>query len=297
MPSDKLVTTDFESIPDVDLAEYLTGYQRDPRCDDAEDLANRIKALDAYSREKNHTPEGEDAPMLPPALNKIVTAGVHIAEIKVDPTAGEWYETKHLTSTSDPEPQIIVNLLNWFERMQPRFVTYNGRSFDFPLLAGRALKYNLPMAFWFNTGDKWNSYTNRYSQDWHFDVMDFLSQFGATNRMKLREVMALLKLPDKVYNGSKVLDLWLAGKMGDAREYCEMDCIATFVSYVQCQRMRGVVSEQGRNASLLSLIKFLMSHRDQVYVMKFMLEWCSLDPWVRAQCPELFTSVMPPVTQ
>lgn len=282
----KLLTIDFEFVPDLSLAEYLAGYQRveaQDTADQIDDTVARVEAMKKYALEKFN---GEDK-MLPPGLHQIVTAGVHLAEIQTTPNIGEWYQTLHLSSTSDAEPVIVANIVEWMRKLLPRVVSYNGRSCDFPLLAMRAMKYGIDMGFWFSTADRWNNYTSRFATDYHFDVMDWLSLYGATSRLKLREVMALLQLPDKIYRGGEVLDMWLAGDITHIREYCELDSMNTFLAYVHVQHLRGVITKAGMDASIRSAISFLKQHLDQKYLHGFLLEWCRLDPFVNAECPEL----------
>lgn len=286
-----LVTTDFETIPDVDLADYVTKYK--PSADGSEDFRDRVKALEDYARERAHAgPEGKP-PMLPLALNKIVIAGVHIADIRSDGVMGEWYDTKHLSSTADPEPQLLQNLVNWFAKIMPRFVTFNGRSFDMPLMALRAMRHGIPMPFWFRQENRWENYQNRYATDYHFDVMDFLSCFGAASRMSLRDLMAILRLPDKVYCGGDIVELMATGKMNEAREYCEFDCLNTFIAYVHAQHLRGAITTPARDASIASVLVFLKANRIQPYINRYLYEWCSLDESIRLQCPDLFMTAVP----
>lgn len=293
-----LVTLDLETIPDVDLAEYLTDTYKCPDSPDmadvVEDLPKRLWSLEDYMRKKRGLTPEQDAPMLPVGLNKIVTAGLHIANIHIDATFGEWYETKHLSSTADDERAILLNLTEWFSKILPRIVTYNGRHFDLPLLTLRGLKHRVPMKFLLSSGDKYNNYMNRYSLDWHFDVMDFLGWHGASDRYKLREIMALLNLPDKLYSGANVVDLYQGGSMNVVREYCECDCLNEFMTYVHCQHLRGAITKLGLEASIDSLVNWLRSkYSSNAYLEAFLREWCRLDADIRIKCPELYYTVGP----
>lgn len=284
----KLLTLDFEFIPDVELAEYLTGYKGPEAPDLAEIVEDKVARIDAMKKYALEKFDGDEKKMLPPGLHRIVTAGIHLAEIRVTDGVGEWYDSEYVSSTSDPEPVIVRNVVDWARKLLPRVVSFNGRSCDFPLLAMRAMHYGIDMGFWFSTSDKWNNYTSRYCPDYHFDVMDWLSQYGATNRMKLREVMALLRLPDKIYGGGgEVLTMWLAGAIEHIREYCEIDAFNTFLAYVYVQHLRGAITQAGKEASLRSAIAFLKKHQDQAYLRGYLLEWCRLDPFVNGECPEL----------
>ena len=271
----KLLTLDFETVPDVGLTTFLTGKT-------CSDWPSGFEALAAYSKEKNH---GEEK-MLPPPMNRIVAAGIHVAEIRTDQDDGEWYETTHLSSAADPEPVIVKNLVGWLDRIAPRLVTFNGRSFDIPLLLGRALMYRIPVPFWFKSGDRYSNYTNRYNHDWHMDLCDVLCGYGSTARMKLREYMALLQLPDKVYQGGQVQDLFLAGKIAQIRDYGELDALNEFILYCNVQLLQGSITQNGYYKSLASVLQFLQSHQDQEHLRKFLSEWTSLDASLKALLPQ-----------
>jgi predicted PolB exonuclease-like 3'-5' exonuclease len=57
-------------------------------------------------------------------------------------------------------------------------------------------------------GDRWNSYSSRYSADWHCDLIEQLSYYGASARVKLNEVCSIFGLPGKFgVDGSKVSEM------------------------------------------------------------------------------------------
>ena len=60
-------------------------------------------------------------------------------------------------------------------------VTFNGRTFDLPLMELSAFRYGLSVPGWFNVESKsWEQNRSRYNLDAHFDLHDVLTNFGAT---------------------------------------------------------------------------------------------------------------------
>ena len=121
----------------------------------------------------------------PKALfNQIVAVSYLKAEL-IDGTGGRYYSTKGSRSIGKPESsekELVGYLIGLVEHLKPRLVTFNGRGFDLPVLKYRALKYGIS-APWLMQGDgKWDNYGYRYSTDWHCDLMDALSDFGAAVR-------------------------------------------------------------------------------------------------------------------
>ena len=80
------------------------------------------------------------------------------------------------------ESELVSRFWQMFESAQT-LVTFNGRGFDLPVLETRALKHGLSLPRYFATGQSRNTYRgSRYSDAYHIDLCDFLSNFGAAYR-------------------------------------------------------------------------------------------------------------------
>lgn len=85
------------------------------------------------------------------------------------------------------------------------FVTWNGRTFDLPVLALRSLHHRIPCPWYYNQ----TNVRYRYSAEGHCDLMDYLSDFGACRQMTLNDACHLVGLPGKTdMSGSQVYDLY-----------------------------------------------------------------------------------------
>ena len=65
---------------------------------------------------------------------------------------------------------MMSDFADFMGKWKPHLVTWNGRGFDLPVLALRALRYGLPFG-WYYRGD---GYRYRYSEEGHLDLCDVL---------------------------------------------------------------------------------------------------------------------------
>ncbi len=170
----------------------------------------------------------------------------HLQEIRTGGTA------------ESSEEELIKGFFNWCEKYKPRFVSFNGRTFDLPVLRYRAMKYGVSAPWFYNMGDKWNNYLQRYSIDWHADLLDMLSDFGASARIRLNEICALLSLPGKLdTDGGDVQALFDEGKIQDIRDYCETDVLNTWLVYLHVMRHRGHLDASAFDMIMDNSIEYL----------------------------------------
>jgi hypothetical protein len=108
-----------------------------------------------------------------------------------------------------------------------RIITWNGYSFDVPLLLLRALRHNVELKYL-------KSYWGYRYKDNHFDMMDRLGQFGGRQSIRLDGVAKLIGLPGKRdIDGGQVKDCWARGEYARVRKYCEEDVIQTYLIYLR----------------------------------------------------------------
>lgn len=121
-------------------------------------------------------------------------------------------------------------------------VTFNGRSFDLPVIESRSLRYGLSSPEYFSTRDKFNNYRYRFAPEFHFDIVEFLTNYGATFKPSLDAVAKLLGLPGKTeMNGAEVEGEYERGNLAGIAEYCMCDVALTYFIFLQCQRVRGLL--------------------------------------------------------
>ncbi len=144
------------------------------------------------------------------------------------------------------EKEMLVNFLGFLDRYNPKLISFNGRSFDVPLLMIRAMKYNLTCSAYFEVENrelgksKWDNYRYRFSHRFHIDLMDHISEFGATRGLKLDVLCSLIGAPGKFdVKGDQVMDLFYAGEIKEIKEYCESDVLNTYWLYLKYELLKG----------------------------------------------------------
>jgi predicted PolB exonuclease-like 3'-5' exonuclease len=261
-----LFVFDIETVPDTNAARALTGV-------DTTDVDELRQALTDYHLEVT---DGRNSFLRQP-FHKVVAISFLEAEIHRDgPT--ETYHLRDLRSGGRfeaPEAELLAGFFQYIDRHKPRLVSFNGRTFDLPVLKYRAMVHGV-QANWLHTGgDKWNNYNSRYSADWHCDLLEVLSDFGASSRIKLNEVCSVLGLPGKFgVDGSQVTPLFDEGKLDTIRNYCETDVLNTYLLYLRVMHHQGRLATRDHDAAVAEVITFIEGHaKDRPYLLDFMNAW------------------------
>ena len=157
------------------------------------------------------------------------------------------------------ERDLVKSFFGYFERLKPRLVTFNGRSFDLPVLKYRAMAHSIA-APWLHAGD----YSYRFRFDWHCDVLEALSDFGASPRAKLTDVCKSFGLPGKIgIDGSQVEEMYRAGLIAEIRNYCETDVLNTYLVYLRFMLHSGKLSPDGYDKAISEIISFIDANKAQ----------------------------------
>lgn len=199
-----------------------------------------------------------------PIHHRLVTLGFLLARIERE-GAGERYVVRRLGAVSSAERserEILAGFWQLIDRQCPRVVTWNGRGFDLPVLKQRSLIYGLAAANWHRTDPRFG-YDYRFQSNWHCDLMDVLSDYGASPKLGLDETARALGLPGKWNgHGAEVADLAAAGDFAAINRYCQGDVLNTYVLYLRWAGLSTRLSAGGHNASVRNLLEFLTSGRD-----------------------------------
>lgn len=248
-----LFVFDIETVPDVDSVRALTGCTSD-------DVGVLREELSRYHLEVT---DGKNAfPRQP--FHKIVALSYLMCRIDVNVVAGMPQETYSLvklcSNEIDNESNIVEAFFRYIDKYSPRLVSFNGRTFDVPVLKYRAMKYGIDGFGFYAAGDKWDGYLKRYSQNWHCDLLDVLSDYGSSARVKLNEVCAILGLPGKYgVDGGSVTDMYDSGRIQDIKDYCETDVLNTYLVYLRCMLHSAKISAQSYDAAVQDVINYIDS--------------------------------------
>jgi len=136
------------------------------------------------------------------------------------------------------EAGMMGDFADFMNKWRPHVVTWNGRSFDLPVLALRALRFGLNFN-WYYRGE---GYRYRFSEEGHFDLGDVLSDHGAARMTSLDGAARLIGLPGKDgVDGSQVEGLFHAGQIEALRHYCLSDVAQTAFLFLRYRLVAGLV--------------------------------------------------------
>lgn len=153
---------------------------------------------------------------------------------------------------SDDEEIILREFADLVDRHQPTLVTYNGRGFDLPVLAMRCFRHGVPFRAYYRGRDM----RYRFSDAGHFDLMDYLADYGASRPAKLDVMAKLCGMPGKVgVDGKDVGPLYHRGQVAEIRNYCLCDVIQTSGVFLRVQLLRGEIDEAAYLTAMRGLIR------------------------------------------
>jgi 3'-5' exonuclease len=152
-----------------------------------------------------------------------------------------------------PEKELITAFVERIAELTPQLVTFNGSSFDLPVLRYRAMVHGVAAP-----GLSARPYFNRYTDD-AVDLCDVLSSFTSQAKASLHEVCAVMGLPGKPdgMSGAEVEKYYREGRIREIAEYCETDVVNTYRLWLRYELFRGRLTENAFQASDLNLIDLL----------------------------------------
>lgn len=112
-------------------------------------------------------------------------------------------------------------------RLADRFVTFNGRGFDCPVLMLRSAMLHVSPTK--------NLMPYRYAADRHVDLLEQLTYYGATRKFDLDTYCKAFGIPSPKVDmtGHDVKPMFEAGEYSAIAEYCAGDLFATRALYVR----------------------------------------------------------------
>ena len=138
------------------------------------------------------------------------------------------------------ERELIESFAQTIERLTPRMVTFNGASFDLPVLRYRAMIHGISAP-----GLDDRSYFHRYTDD-NVDLCDVLSSFSHGGKAKLDELSRIMGLPGKPdgIDGSRVEEVFNAGRIQEIADYCQSDVLNTYRLWLRLELFRGRIDRE-----------------------------------------------------
>ena len=188
------------------------------------------------------------------------------------------------------EPQFRPHILTehfwrgWEVYRHPTLVSFNGRTFDIPLLELAAFRYGIGLANWFNmTGKSYEQPRNRYNLGHHLDLHDVLTNFGAckfTGGLNLAE--NIVGKPGKMaIQGYMVQDLRDQGRSAEVADYCRCDVLDTYFVFLRSSVLLGTLTLDAEQQLVAETKQWLAERADKnpVYA-EYLSQWGDWqNPW------------------
>jgi len=181
------------------------------------------------------------------------------------------------------EMELVSKFWEAFEKSHT-LVTFNGRTFDLPVLESRALKHGLSLPRYFAAGESRSTYRgNRYSDSFHLDLCDYLSNFGAYSRNSLNLWAKLIGLPGKYsIAGEDVEYLFRQGRQKEVNQYCMTDVLQTYLLFLRVELLRGKLDQAAYQATVTAAREDLMQQAAGAGSDNFLLDF--IQRWDAASC-------------
>ncbi len=270
-PAVSYLVFDIESIADGDLISKV----RYP----AEKYSSE-KAIEVYCAERMEQFGSEFIPYtyhLPISV-AIIKVGVDLKIIDI-------------VTLDEPEfrPHVITKHFwdGWKAYKMPTFVSFNGRSFDIPLMEMSAFRFGLSIPAWFNLRERtYDQKRNRYNQAAHFDLQEIITNYGATRlNGGLNLVANILGKPGKMgIAGHMVQDLYNEGELGRINDYCRCDVLDTYFVLLRTKLLMGELSLDEEQRLVADAMEWLEMKSVEFPVYGEYLQQCAAweNPWAES---------------
>jgi hypothetical protein len=218
-----------------------------------------------------------------------IPVAVVIAKVSPD------LELLDLVSLDEPEFRSHVMTeqfwRGWDVYRRPTWVSFNGRSFDMPLMELAAYRYGLSLPDWFAPQTRsFEQPRNRYNQRCHLDLLDVMTNHGASRfHGGLNLAAELIGKPGKMnVEGHMVQDMHADGHRQEISDYCRCDVLDTYFVFLRCAVLRGETTLDREQAIIQQAKRWLEEQAEARPVYRRYLDdwqdWCN--PWQDAGQPD-----------
>jgi 3'-5' exonuclease len=217
MPEQHVVVWDLETIPDLTAGARMLDMVGSPE----EDVRAAL---------------GDGFPKHP--LHKIACIGALVARREDQGWRIEALGAPHIGER--PEPELIRSFIDRIGELKPQLITFNGHSFDLPVLRYRAMLNRVPAG-----GLQVRDYFHRYTED-ALDLCDVFGSYRPGASVKLDEICKIMGLSGKPkgIDGSQVDEMVRSGRIQEVAQYCETDVLNTYRLWLIYELFRGTITAE-----------------------------------------------------
>jgi predicted PolB exonuclease-like 3'-5' exonuclease len=183
--------------------------------------------------------------------HSIICIGALIAHQQADQWVVDALGAPHAGERS--ERDLIAAFVDRIAELKPQLVTFNGSSFDLPVLRYRAMVHKVPAI-----GLSARPYFKRYTDD-TIDLCDVLSSFSHGAKSTLHELCRVMGLAGKPVgiDGAQVAQFYRDGRLREIADYCENDVVNTYRIWLRYELFQGKLTDRAFEASEANLAEFI----------------------------------------
>ena len=199
---------------------------------------------------------------------------------------GPKFQLLDLVSLDEPEFRSHVMTAHfwrgWEVYKRPTWVTFNGRSFDIPLMEMAAFRHGISLKRWFDS-DGYKSPRHRYCMDSHLDLQELLTNFGAVRfNGGLNLAAQLLGKPGKMdMTGDHVQEKFDSGDLQSISDYCRCDVLDTYFVFLRTMVLTGNLTLENELKLVANTKQWIEERADDCAAYRDYLQaWDDWhDPW------------------
>lgn len=207
---------------------------------------------------------------------------ISVAVAKVDAE----YKLHDVAVLDSPKfrPHVITRHFwqGWNAYGRPTLVTFNGRGYDVPVMELAAYRYGYSVPAWFNVDARtYEQARNRYNANAHLDLLDLLSNFGASRISGGLNLLAnLIGKPGKTgVDGSQVQGMYDAGEVGAINDYCRCDVLDTYFVFLRTRVLLGKLTVEDEHRLVNEAKVWLEAESENIPVYKtYLSHWGDWKP-------------------
>ena len=166
----------------------------------------------------------------------------------------------------------------WEAYHMPQWVTFNGRTFDIPLMELAAFRFGLSVPKWFDESG-YKSRRNRFSTASHLDLQELLTNFSAARfNGGLNLAAQSLGKPGKMgLSGDQVQSYYDRGDLKAISDYCRCDVLDTYFVFLRSMVMTGKIDLR-RETELVAIAKAWIESQQETCqaCADYLSKW---EPW------------------
>lgn len=254
-----LLVFKIETAPDVTAGRRLYGNPAEMENLSDEEVA---RVMLHNCQKQHHQP----ITRVSPHLQKIIVISAVLR-------AGKRLRIDSLGTAESTEAELLQQFFKAIQHYMPTLISWNGTSFDQPVLHYRSLLHGIGAQHYWN-----NSLENRnhiHHHICHTDLINLLANNQSTAIAPLEELTTLLGFPSQPpMEGNQIWKHYLQGNQQLLREYCEIKVLQTYLLYLRLELIRGTFTPTDYQQEYQQVKIFLeQTEAHKTHFKQFLNQW------------------------